>query len=225
MLATHDWLTSRRLISININYQLIIYLKLYLNCNTINMIISLIVKIIRYCLSLRQLEVDFWQGHHQYPCCSQRCTFKASRTFYTKYRIYLLSSLLFPALFRRDIGGSVEAASAASAVCSVCTWCRPLNVTAGLCSLITFLHQTTFRLSAVSCELWGGDVAASTVQDRLSPGRTSTSNQTQQQHSFITRPDTTILDLTLIPSFLCLPPSTHLQLSRPCKQPRVMWSI
>ena len=59
MLATHDWLTSRRLISININYQLMIYLKLYLNCNTINMIISLIVKIIRYCLSLRQLEVDF----------------------------------------------------------------------------------------------------------------------------------------------------------------------
>ena len=103
MLATHDWLTSRRLISININYQLMIYLKLYLNCNTINMIISLIVKIIRYCLSLRQLEVDFWQGHHQYPCCSQCCTFKASRTFYTKYRIYYLSIYLAsPALFRRE---------------------------------------------------------------------------------------------------------------------------
>ena len=104
MLATHDWLTSRRLISININYQLMIYLKLYLNCNTINMIISLIVKIIRYCLSLRQLEVDFWQGHHQYPCCSQRCTFKASRTFYTKYRIYypLAIYLASPALFRRE---------------------------------------------------------------------------------------------------------------------------
>ena len=120
MLATHDWLTSRRLISININYQLMIYLKLYLNCNTINMIISLIVKIIRYCLSLRQLEVDFWQGHHQYPCCSQRCTFKASRTFYTKYRIYYLACYLLRSSpvkigHRRQCWGRV------CSICSVCS--------------------------------------------------------------------------------------------------------
>ena len=103
MLATHDWLTSRRLISININYQLMIYLKLYLNCNTINMIISLIVKIIRYCLSLRQLEVDFWQGHHQYPCWLQSALhFQSISNILHQIQNLLSSYLASPALIRRE---------------------------------------------------------------------------------------------------------------------------
>ena len=137
--------------------------------------------------------------------------------------IYLAS----PALFRRE-DWTQEAVlrprlqRLQSAVCSV------YLVPAAECYRRFVFTDHIFasdHFQTVSCQLravrWG-DVAASTVQDRLSPGRTSTSNQTQQQHSTITRPDTTILDLTLIPSFLCLPTSTHLQLSRPCNQPRVM---
>ena len=188
MMATHDWLTSRRLISININYQLIIYLKLYLNCNTINMIISLIVKIIRYCLSLRQLEVDFWQGHHQYPCCSQSCTLKASRTFYTKYRIYYLaiSCLLRPSAVKIGHRHRRRCCGRVCSVCSVCSVCRVYLVLAAECYRRFVFTDHIFasdHFPTVSCG-WGEEMwpPARTRTDWAQPAP-ATSNQTQRQHS------------------------------------------
>ena len=180
MMATHDWLTSRRLISININYQLIIYLKLYINCNTINMIISLIVKIIRYCLSLRQLEVDFWQGHHQYPCCSQRCTLNIESFSNILHQIQnLLSSyLLSPAPFRREDWTQAQEAvlwprlqrlqglQGLQGVPGAGRWVLPQ-----VC--VHWSHFCIRPLSDCQLRLRRGDVAASTDQDRLSPARTS----------------------------------------------------